>query len=372
MKRLLAFIFLAVSVAFNCNAQSKNTFYPESRISVLGGINIVPSDAWTMGIGKTITPNFQVGYEYGFLPWLGVRTSVSGMMGSYPTNPYREHQFTAIVNYMQFGADAMFDICNLLEYSQERVINPYVLAGMAANYRFKTGNTQAYVGPAFRGGLGLSIRMGKLFRAILEGQYNALGNKFNTLDDNNSVGGLWDGNFAVLAGVQLDLGGGRRRAQEEAHAREVAEAKARQAAAAQATADRIAAARAADRARSEQLAAEREALARGENPRVIEEKILFETGKTTIPESERPKLEHIVSVMDLYPNTVVTIAGYAGRETEPAADQLTLSVMRADAVKKALTDAGISATRITTRYNSSSQQISTEPGDNQVVVCTTK
>ena len=74
----------------------------------------------------------------------------------------------------------------------------------------------------------------------------------------------------------------------------------------------------------------------------------------------------------MYPDTQVTVSGYADKDTEPAANNLTLSVLRADAVKKALMDAGIDASRITTKYYGDSQQVSTISGANRIVVCETR
>lgn len=372
MKKLIIILTTALALSIGASAQSVDKFHQDWRISVLGGVNYVSSDGWTMNAFKTISPNFQVGLEYYFLPWLGARVTGSGMMGKYPTNPYQEHQFTGSFNYVMVGADAVFDLLNIGEYNSARLMSPYAFLGGALASRFKTGNAESAFGPAFRAGLGVNLRLGQSVKLALELQSNTLGNQFNTLDDNGVFGASLDDSFAALAGLQFSLGGQRRR--EEAAAREerIAAAKAAQAAAAQATADRIAAARAADRARSERLAAEREALARGENPRAVEERIIFGPGKSDLPPSENSKLLRILNVLNTYPETKVTVSGYADKDTEPAANNLTLSVLRADAVKKALIDAGIDASRITTKYYGDSQQVSTVSGANRVVVCETK
>lgn len=372
MKKLIIILTAVLALSVGASAQSGDTFQPEWKISALGGINYVSSDGWTINAFKTLSPNFQVGLEYYFLPWMGARVTGSGMMGKYPTNPYQEHQFSGVFNYVMLGADAMFDLMNIAEYNSARLMNPYAFLGGAAVSRFKSGKEKAAFGPALRAGLGVNIRLSRALKAVLELQSNMLGNQFNTLDDNGVFGASLDDSFAALAGLQFDLGGQRRR--EEAAAREarIAAAKAAQAAAAQATADRIAAARAADRARSERLAAEREALARGENPRVTEERIIFGPGKSDLPDSERSKIIRLLNVLNTYPDTQVTVSGYADKDTEPAANNLTLSVLRADAVKKALMDAGIDASRITTKYYGDSQQVSTVSGANRVVVCETR
>ena len=51
---------------------------------------------------------------------------------------------------------------------------------------------------------------------------------------------------------------------------------------------------------------------------------------------------------------------------------MTLSQQRSDAVKKALTDAGIAASRITTAFYGDTQQVSPVAEQNRVAVCVTK
>ena len=72
------------------------------------------------------------------------------------------------------------------------------------------------------------------------------------------------------------------------------------------------------------------------------------------------------------PNATVTISGYADKATGTASRNMTLSEQRANVVKKALTDAGIAASRITTGYFGDTQQVSSIPEQNRVAVCVTK
>ena len=372
MKKLVVILTALLGLASSASAQSSDTFYPGWKMSALGGVNYVSSDGWTVGFIDQVSPAFQVGLEYDFLPWLGLRFTGSGMTGKYPTNPFNEHQYTAVFNYGQVGADAMFDFSNMASYKYARVVNPYGFVGAGANYRFKTGSSEQYTGPAFRVGFGFNLRLSNTLKLALEGQYNALGNTFNTLDDNNILGGLMDDNILALLGLQFDLGGRRRRAEEAAHAEQVAAARAAQAAAAQATAERIAAARAAQEREAEERRAQREAEAAAYNPSAAQEIIIFGYYEYTVPARESGKLRHLVSVLNQNPDAVIVLSGYSDEESESEMPAMQLSKLRLDAVMKVLTDAGIDGSRITAVNYGFEKAESANMTHNRLVICETQ
>lgn len=372
MKKLVVILAAFLGLAISASAQSGDTFRPGWKVSALGGGNYVSSDGWTTGFINQVSPAFQVGVEYNFLPWLGARVAGSGMWGKYPDNPYYPNQRSAAFNFAQIGADALFDLSNIASYKYSRTVNPYVLVGSGVNYRFKTARSKQYVGPAFRLGVGGNFRLTNSLKLVLEGQYNILGNMFNTLDDNNFMGGLMDDAIAVLAGIQYDLGGRRRREEEAAHEAQVAAARAAQAAAAQATADRIAAARAAQERAAAERRAQREAEAAAVNPSAVVETISFGIYEYTVPARESGKLRHIVSVLNQYPDAVLTITGYSDKETESEMPEMQLSKLRLDAVLKVLTDAGIDESRITVNNSGFSKPESTNMTHNRLVICETQ
>ena len=391
----------------------------------MGGINVVSSDTWTMDFFKHVSSTFQVGLEYDFQPWFGIRIAGSGPMALYPANPYNEHQYTALLNYFQLGADAMFDLCNIAEYRYDRLASPYIFLGAAANNRFKTVDAGNYFGAALRTGLGFNFRLNDVMKIALEFQYNALGDKFNTLEDKGLFKAKWDDNEAALLGLQFELNGRRRRQAEAEKAERIAAARAAQAAAAKATADKIAAARAADRAYSERLAAEKAAAAAAaeaarlaalatpvpeipEIPEIpetlaeapveevfvpetitaepetvqaeeeievvvpkVEEIISFGAFGFDVPADQRAKVQRIINILDSYPEATVTISGFADWGSESSMPGDDLSMLRLDSVLKAITDAGINFGRVTiNNYGFTPQEYF--PDHNRIVVCETQ
>ena len=372
MKRIGLILALILALAFCASAQSEDTFYPGWKLSTLGGVNYVSSDGWTLDFVKQVSPSFQVGLEYDFLPWLGLRMAGSGMMGKYPANPYYKDQNAAIVKYGQMGLDAMFDFSNMETYKYSRAVNPYAFLGSGVNYRFKTETSDQYIGPVFRFGLGFNFRLGKSLKLALEAQYNSLGNKFNTFDDNNILGGLMDDNMVVLTGFQFDLGARKRSEVEAEHDSRVAAARAAQAAAAQATADRIAAARAAQEREAAERRAQREAEAAAVNPRAASETIVFGIYEYTVPARESGKVRHIISILNQYPDAVVTISGYSDQEAESGMPEMQLSQLRLENILKALADAGIEESRITVNNYGFARPEASSYTHNRLVVCETQ
>ena len=78
------------------------------------------------------------------------------------------------------------------------------------------------------------------------------------------------------------------------------------------------------------------------------EGIYFDTAKATIKPASRRKLDEVVDVLKNYPKLRLEISGHTDDRGDDASN-LQLSLDRADAVKKYLTDAGIEGSRIQTR-----------------------
>lgn len=381
MKKLVLIFTVFLACAFVSNAQPEEPFNPGWKLSTLGGINYGTSDKWALGFFKHVTPNAQIGLEYNILPWFSVRGTLSGPISTYPVD---NGTAKGIFGYVQVGADAIFDFSNMLDYKSDRLVNPYLFLGFAGLDRFKSGDVKNYIGAGLRGGVGFNLRLNDAIKFVFEIQENALGNKFNTLDDNLHYGAgkgrwrrlfPWDDNLAALAGLQFNLGAGKKRAEDAARAEQRAAAQAAAAAAAQATADRIAAARAAaEQAIAERLAAEQAdaaAAAEAANPRELEEKITFEINRTMVPSRENSKIRRIINTLNLYPDTYVVVTGFADSNA-PTSTNSVLSQERVEVVKMALTDAGIPASRIVTSYYGDASLVANEPDKARVVILTTK
>ena len=387
MKKLVVVLFAALALGISANAQDE--FNPGWNLSVKGGVNYSTSNLWQIDKWHHFTPNGSLDLGYSFSPWFGLRGSLSGPLGAYPV----ENKMGKF-NYGQLGLDAVFDIANMFNYNAKRFLSPYIFVGGAANYRFKTDAAAAHFGAGVRAGLGFDVRLSDAVKLVLELQDNALGNKFNTLDDNAIFGGdilnwkrpfKWDDNFAALVGLKFALG--NKKAAAAAAAAAAAEAEAARLAAERAAAERAAAERAAaeraaaeraaaERAAAERAAAERAAAERAAAqravPATVTESIYFDINKSVLKNDQIAKIDHLVSFLRQNPSAVVTVSGYADKATGTASRNMTLSQQRANAVKKALTDAGIAASRITTEYYGDTQQVSGVPEQNRVAVCVTK
>ncbi|MBR5431746.1 MAG: OmpA family protein [Bacteroidales bacterium] len=358
MKRLFVIIIATLALAFSAKAQE---FTPGWNLSAQGGVNYTASDLWQIDNLHHFTSDAQIALGYKFSPWFGLRGAWSGPVGSFPNNEGTE---MGILHYAQLGLDAMFDIANLFNYNPTRFLSPYLFLGGAGNYRFETTNDKAVFGPAVRAGLGFAIRLDDVARILLEVQDNALSNKFNTFDDMGIFGTSWDDNLAALIGLQFDLTSGRA-------AKPVIDPG--YAAPITAAADAEAARLAAERAAAERAAAERAAAQQRPAPAApVQESIYFDLNKSVLKNDQIAKIDHLVSVLRQNPAATITISGYADKATGTANRNMTLSEQRANAVKKALTDAGIAANRITTEFYGDTQQVSGVPEQNRVAVCITK
>lgn len=389
MKKLFVIMVAALAMAFSAKAQE---FDPGWNLTFQGGVNLTSSNYWKIDPWKHLTPDAQVALGYKFSPVFGLRGVWSGPMGQFPKNDGTD---MGTLHYAQLGVDALFDIFNIFNYSPTRFLNPYVFLGAAGNYRFETTDTKGFFGPAVRAGLGFAIRLDDVAKLVIELQDNAMSNKFNTLDDNAIFGGnilnwkrpfKWDDNFAALLGLQFDLSSGRgsRPIVDPGYAAPItaaADAEAARLAAERAAAERAAAERAAaERAAAERAAAERaaaEAAARAAQqrpaaPASITESVYFDLNKSVLKADQQSKIDNLISYLRQNPTANVTITGYADKATGTASRNMTLSEQRANVVKKALTDAGIAANRITTEFYGDTQQVSAVPEMNRVAVCVTK
>ncbi|MBO4843987.1 MAG: OmpA family protein [Bacteroidales bacterium] len=391
MKRLFVIMIAALALVFSAQAQVKSEFNPGWNLTVQGGVNYTSSNRWAIDHWHHFTSNGQVALGYKFSPVFGLRGVWTGPIAAFPTN---EGKDMGTMHYLQLGADAVFDLLNIFNYNPTRFISPYAFLGAAGNYRFETTDAKGFFGPAVRAGLGFAFRLDDVAKLVIELNDNALSNKFNTLDDNEIFAAdvlnwkrpfKWDDNFSALVGLQFDLSSGRtsRPIVDPGYSAPIVEAEAEAArlAAERAAAERAAAERAAaERAAAERAAAERaaaEAAARAAQqrpaaPASITESVYFDLNKSVLKADQQSKIDNLISYLRQNPTANVTITGYADKATGTASRNMTLSEQRANVVKKALTDAGISASRITTEYYGDTQQVSAVPEMNRVAVCVTK
>jgi outer membrane protein OmpA-like peptidoglycan-associated protein len=80
-------------------------------------------------------------------------------------------------------------------------------------------------------------------------------------------------------------------------------------------------------------------------PEMPEMKVYFTVNSTRVQASDNAKIDEIAKYMKAYPDKKVVVRGYASKSGKSAHNQK-ISLLRADAVKKALVARGIDASRI--------------------------
>ena len=390
MKKVLLTIALVIFGA-SAFAQTVKDFYPAWFYEVKGGA------AYTAGevpFKDLISPAAALSAGYRFSPTFGLRGDFSGWQakgGLSNTNDLYKW------NHVQLNADAMFDILNLFARNKrmDRAVNPYILAGVGMNCRFNNDEAMA-LAPKFpnaenlwygtvlgwtgRIGLGANFRLSDAVALTLEVDDNMYGDKFNSKKGDFPLD--LDYHITALAGLKFSFGYAKKKAlaaaaaeaaaaaaAAEAAAKAAAEAAAAAKAKADADAAAAAAAEAAAREAAERAAAEAAARAKA---RATTENVYYIINKTDIRDCEAGKVQSIVDIMNKYPEAVVTISGYADKETGNPTINMKLSKGRAEGVAKALEEAGISADRITVKYYGDTEKVSDVQEENRVSVCVTK
>ncbi len=391
MKRLTmiaASLLLMAGVAGAQQSKSDETleFRPHWSLGVQGGA------AHTRGeqsFGDLISPAAQLSATYNFHHAMGVRIGLGGWQGkggALTTDGYQGYSY----NFGQLSADYVLDLCNLFGgFRHDRVVNPYLFAGVGAMYGFGNDEAAAYKdlleyywegGKFFvpgRAGLGVDFRLGKAVSLGLEANTFALSDKFNS-----KKASAIDWQFNMLAGLKFAFGGNTRPS--KAYAEKVA---AEEAARAAAEAERLAAEKlaaekaareAAERAEAERLAAEkaaREAAERAAAERAAKaaensDNVFFTIGSYYIRQAEGDKIAALAEWMKANPDFTVSLVGYADKETGTAKGNERLSANRAKVVKERLEKLGVDPSRIMSAYKGDTVQPFAENAKNRVVICT--
>ena len=383
MKKALLVLSSFLALTFSVNAQQ---FFPDWYIGIKGGVGeTIGETSWD----QLLSPAAALNIGYQFTPVFGLRGDLSGWQAKGALPLYGDvYKF----NYAQAALDATFDIANLFAGYKERIINPYIFVGAGANYRFNNDEANAIASHFYkdnylwdggkvsllgRAGLGIDFRLSDAVAIELEGVANGYSDKFNS-----KVGDIFDYQINALAGLKFTFGAAKKKAAAlaaveaeaarlaaERAAAEAARLAAERAAAEKAAADAEAARLAAERAAAERAAAEAAARARA---RAITENVLFVIDQWKIRPSEQEKIDHVVSVMNQYPEAVVTISAYADKQTGNPRWNMTLSQRRAEVVADALKAAGIAASRITTEYFGDTVNPFETAPENRVSVLVTK
>ena len=384
---------IAVSLLFMCGVamaqESKSDasleFRPHWSIGIQGGVSHTRGEA---GFGELLSPAAQLSFTYRFHHAMGVRFGLGGWQGKGAVLTPGEYNLYSY-QFGQLNADYILDLASAFGgFRHDRVVNPYILAGIGAGYGFNNKEAAAYkelleyywdkrfLAPVGRAGLGIDFRLGECVSLGLEGNANILTDKFNSKRADNV-----DWQFNVLAGLTVRFGKNNRPSQaylDRIAAEEAAAAAA--AAAAKAEAERLAAEKAAkekaEREAAERAAAEkaaREAAARAAAERAAKaaensDNVFFTINSSVIRKAEAEKIEKLAQWMKANPDFTVTLVGYADKETGTAKGNMKLSENRVNKVRDMLVKLGVEPARVD--FKGDTVQPFAENAKNRVVTCT--
>jgi len=354
MKKLLATVLLMSStVAFSQEQRikepEKTTFTPHWFIQAEVGA------AHTVGEAKftdLISPAAAVNVGYKFAPIFGVRLGVSGWQA-------KAGWVTPSQTYLQGNLDLMADLSTLFcGFNPKRVFNGYIFGGVGLNHAFDNDEANAldtrsheleYLWQdkqnlvAGRFGLGCDLRLNDRLAINIEGNANALSDKFNSKKAGNC-----DWQFNVLVGLNIKLGKSYKK--------------------------------------TAPVYYEPEPVVEQPKPQPVVEKpqpkpepavvvepmkqnIFFALNSAKIQNDQLSKIDEMVAYMEKYPASKVAITGYADKETGNPRINMTLSEKRANNVAEVLKAKGITADRIKVDYKGDTVQPYNTPKENRVSIC---
>ena len=404
MKNKLLTLLLVLLATFGATANAQDTFYPGFQLGVKGGVGYTVGG--TSKIGRLISPSAGIDLGYQFTPVLTLRADIAGWQGK---GVFLDNSWT--MNYAHLTADAVFDICNMVNFKADRIVNPYFFAGIGAHVRFNNkadnstpsvtipfdnyywnGTKASYVG---RLGIGVNFRVYDVMGIFIEVADNATDDRFNS-----RKGELFDQQITGMAGLRFTIGQAKkaRAAAASKAAAEMAAAQAAQKAAAEkvaaekAEAERIAAERAAaEKAAAEKAAAEKAEAQRLAAERAAAEKaavysrdgalaaafeaakdenndVFFTSEKHGVAASERAKIDALVEKLNANPDAKAVLCAFADKATGAPDYNMALSEKRAASVAKALEAKGIDKSRIITHWFGDTAQLMEISRKNRVCV----
>ena len=302
-----------------------------------------------------ISPAAAVNVGYKFAPAFGARLGVSGWQAKAGwVTPSQTYQY----KYLQGNLDLMADLSTLFcGFNPKRVFNGYIFGGVGLNHAFDNDEANAldtrsheleYLWQdkqnliAGRMGLGCDLRLNDRLAINIEGNANALSDKFNSKKAGNC-----DWQFNVLVGLNIKLGKSYKKTAPVYYEPEpIVEQPKPQPVVKQ---------------------PEPEPVAVVVEP--MKQNIFFALNSALLQKDQQSKIDAMVAYMEKYPASKVAITGYADKETGNPRINMTLSEKRAKIVADALKDKGIAPDRIVTDFKGDTVQPFRVPEENRVSVC---
>ncbi|MFS2721847.1 OmpA family protein [Bacteroides thetaiotaomicron] len=354
---LVAILTVSSTVAFaqeqrQIKEEGKTVFKPHWFMQVQAGAAHTVGEA---DFTDLISPAAAVNVGYKFAPAFGARLGVSGWQAKAGwVTPSQTYQY----KYLQGNLDIMADLSTLFcGFNPKRVFNAYIFGGAGLNHAFDNDEANAldtrsheleYLWQdkqnliAGRMGLGCDLRFNDRLAINIEGNANALSDKFNSKKAGNC-----DWQFNVLVGLNIKLGKSYKKTAPVYYEPEpIVEQPKPQPVVKQ---------------------PEPEPVAVVVEP--MKQNIFFALNSALLQKDQQSKIDAMVAYMEKYPASKVAITGYADKETGNPRINMTLSEKRANIVADALKDKGIAADRIVTDFKGDTVQPFRVPEENRVSVC---
>ena len=306
-----------------------------------------------------LSPAAAINVGYKFAPIFGVRVGASGWQakGGWVT-PQQTYAF----NYLQGNADLMIDLSTLFcKFNPDRVFNAYLFGGVGFDHAFGNDDANALDTKTYqmeylwkdsknsvagRFGLGCDLRLNDRLAINIEGNANALSDKFNSKKAGNC-----DWQFNALVGLSIKLGKSYT-----------------QTAPVYYDAEPVAPQPVQPRPVVEQPQTNNAVAA----VEPMKQSIFFALNSVRIRDDQLAKIDALVAYLNKYPDTKVSVSGYADKNTGNAKINMKLSQSRADNVAKALQAKGIAAGRILIDAKGDTVQPYGAPKENRVTICITE
>jgi outer membrane protein OmpA-like peptidoglycan-associated protein len=357
MKKILALAVLAIGSLTAAHAQSaaERLDYkpaPYMFIGIQGGAQTTFTNYDQM---KLITPTASVSFGAFFTPTVGARLHVNGMWNKGGIKP----DFTYKYKYVTTDIDLMLNLCTLFGRQNYYPVNLYLIGGIGLTYAWDNDDlvNSAYNQPDAwkdnrlshnaRVGLMLDYNFCKHWSLNLEVSANSLSDRFNSKTSAKD-----DWMLTAQLGLAYKFGFKSKPAPAPVPVVEP---------------------------EPEPAPAPAPVVVK-EEPKVqpvakkpeIQTEIFYAIRETTITKSEQSKVDNLINFLKANPDTKVTVTGYADAGTGNASINMKYSKERAENVAKALTNAGISADRITVDAKGDTVQPFSENDKNRVSIAIAK
>lgn len=356
MKKILVLAALAIGSLTAAHAQSaaERLDYkpaPYMFIGIQGGAQTTFTNYDQM---KLITPTASVSFGAFFTPTVGARLHVNGMWNKGGIKP----DFTYKYKYVTTDIDLMLNLCTLFGRQNYYPVNLYLIGGIGLTYAWDNDDlvNSAYNQPDAwkdnrlshnaRVGLMLDYNFCKHWSLNLEVSANSLSDRFNSKTSAKD-----DWMLTAQLGLAYKFGFKSKPAPAPVVVAPVEEYKNDHA--------------------TETVPAKPAVVKEEPKPIVKPEfktEIFYAIRETIITKSEQSKVDNLINFLKANPDTKVTVTGYADAGTGNASINMRYSQERAENVAKALTNAGISADRITVDAKGDTVQPFSENDKNRVCI----